>query len=44
MDINSTPSILMDTVASGHAQPANKVANQNVGTDVKSDLTVSSSQ
>jgi hypothetical protein len=29
--------MLMDTVASGHAQSANKTANENVGTDVESD-------
>jgi hypothetical protein len=34
----------MDTVASGHAQSANKTANENVSTDVESDLTVNSSQ
>jgi hypothetical protein len=34
----------MDTVSSGHGQSANKTANENVGTDIESDFTVSSSQ
>jgi hypothetical protein len=34
----------MDTVASGYAWSANKTTNENVGTDVESDLATSSSQ
>jgi hypothetical protein len=34
----------MDTMASEHAQSTNKTANENVGTDVESDLTMNSSQ
>jgi hypothetical protein len=44
MDINWTPSMSMNTVASGHGQSANKTINKNVGTDVESDLTMSNSQ
>jgi hypothetical protein len=36
--------MLMDIVASGHAQSTNKTANENVGNDVESDLTMSSSK
>jgi hypothetical protein len=34
-DINWTPSMSMDTVASGHAQSTNKTANKNIGTNVE---------
>jgi hypothetical protein len=34
----------MDTVASGYAQSTKKTANENVGTDVESNLAESSSQ
>jgi hypothetical protein len=43
-DINWTPSMSMDTVASGYAQSTNKTANKNVGTDVESNLATSSRQ
>jgi hypothetical protein len=43
-DINCTPSMSMDTMASEHAQSTNKTANENVGTDVESDLTMNNSQ
>jgi hypothetical protein len=33
----------MEHHASGHAQSINKTSNENVGTDVESDLTASSS-
>jgi hypothetical protein len=32
----------MDTMASGYAQSTNKTANENIGTDVESDLAESS--
>jgi hypothetical protein len=36
--------MMMDTMASGHAQSANKTANKNVGTNIENELTASSRQ